>query len=1389
MASFKPVLILVAFWLCLSIPLKSVSQNNIRFTSLTVKEGMPSNTVKTILKDHYGMIWFGTSNGLTRFDGTNFYTYRHEPDNRYSLPGNEVQATFEAKDGTIWVGTNVGGVYCYNRKYDRFEKFTGDGSWPGINGITVRCFAQDHTGKIWIATYGDLRTVDPATGKIQKVNLDCPESDLASFVVLAVLEDSRNRLWVGTNTGLYLYNWKNNSFQRFIHNANAPNSISNSTIKQITEDSNGNIWFGTLVGINEWLSAGHFKHFQHDESNNTSLSNDIIYGLSADKDGKLWVGTEDGLNIYNPANQTFKRINTDPRNSYALKSGSIRSILIDSRGIYWVGTYGGGVSKFDEHLPLFNRVHSNPFDPQGLKVPTVTSFAYYSPTQVFVGTDGAGVEVFNPITGLFKSFNIRSRLSLNKKGLSVLALYLDGKNQLWASTYNDGLFCIDPQTGSYKQFVQDGTANGPSFNQITSMAQDKAGNIWFGTLGKGIGCYNQQTGRFITMSGKTNEQPKAYRLPLNDYIEAVRCADNGDIWIGSIGTGVAVYHPASGKFDQYTKENSGLADNVVQCLTITSKGDIWIGTNQGVSYFDPHTNRFISYNEKNGLGDGFVKTIIEDNHGLLWLGTEKGISSFDRKRLILKNYNSSNGALQSSYMSSAGIKTPNDEIFFGGQDGFNFFRPEELPSPPIPGRVMLTELRVNNVAVVPGEKSPISEQIGTAKEIVLNYGQNFLLRYVDLDYTSAKQDKYSYRLIGFEKQWNDISHQALANYTNIDPGEYLFEVKAINKELNWSSPVTTIKIIVQPPFWRTTTAYLIYILVIGGGLFLLRRQGIRKIHREFELKQEKLQFEQMIQAERREAERTKDLDNAKIKFLTDLSHEFRTPISLIAAPVEKLLNGSPASAGRGELRAIDRNVKRLLNLVNQLLDFRKLEQNKLQLNLQPGNINQFVYNTAEAFRVIAIKKQITLSVKIATDCYCVLFDPEKIERVIFNLLSNAFKFTPDGGEVTLQSELVTETNGQKQLILSVTDTGKGADEKDLSRIFDRFYQASQPGEILNQGSGIGLAITKEFVELHGGTIQAEKIAQKGLKFLARIPMPLIAQNELTVLDTPNEADVLLETEVMPADAMEMANPNKSITLLLVEDNNEFRDYLVDHLGKFYNIVEASDGREGWQKTLSAHPQLVISDISMPVMNGVELSKKIKRDKRTAHIPVILLTATAGEENQLEALQSGANDYLTKPFNFQLLNVRIENLLTLNKSLKDTYSKQIHLTPQQIETESTDVRLLNQVMNYVEEKLSDCELSVEELSKHVGMSRTSLYYKMIELTGVAPTEYMRGIKLEKAASLLESSDLNVSQIAYMTGFATPSYFSKMFKARFGKSPIEYLAEKRTRDKVVNDCSYA
>jgi signal transduction histidine kinase/ligand-binding sensor domain-containing protein/AraC-like DNA-binding protein len=1354
------------YYFCLLFPIlfmlgvASAQQTGIHFINFNNKEGLSSSSVNAIIKDKYGYMWFATEDGLNKFDGVNFTVYRHNLTDTTTIGGNVISALFEDRWGNLWIGTNQS-LSVYNRKKDAFINYRFMGN------SATRAIAADHFGNLWVGGYFGLYKLNYSISKTENTQLAGVKFErLMTNTVLSIFEDSRQRIWIGTNMGLFHSKENGRGFVKDIHLTAGETVTIENAVRAITEDSNKNLWIGTNNGMSELMADGTgFKNYTLSNTGANSSGGNSIYALHTDQAGQLWIGTEDGLNIFDLKSETLMKIQSDKRNKYSLVGRSVRSIFIDENGIYWLGTYQGGVSKYDRNLAFFNLKESNAVDPFGLRSPFVTSFAEKSPGNIYVGTDGGGLNLFHVNTGLFE----HPRLSSGPENNTLVILAMERVNdELWVATYQHGLYVLNIKSGTVRHHTKGLGTNDLPNTDIFCLKKDSRGNVWIGTNGNGVVVYNASTHTF-DYPGKPATNG---RTPISNwYCRTIEEDQFGNIWIGSNGAGIAVYNPSEKTFRIFNIENSNLPSNVVLSLHLDRAGNMWSGSlGGGLSIFENRTGKFISYSELQGLPNAVIYKILEDNLGKLWVSTNKGLSRFDPQTGRFKNYTYQNGLQRSAFSLGAGLKTNSGEMFFGGLDGFNYFDPLTLHSNRNVPSLQFTSLKISNKVVVPGDDEAISENISIAKEIRLDYKQNFSLDFIALNYTSPQDCRYAYKLDGFDRDWNLVGSLHSAVYTNLDPGEYTFRVKASSDDASWNTPEKTIRIFVKPPFWRTGYAYAIYALVAVTIVFLLRYQGMRKLKNKFALEQERLQVKQLIEQERMEAERQHEFDQLRIKFLTNLSHEFRTPISLIVGPVERLLQQEESSDKKSQLSMIRRNAGRLLNLVNQLLDFRKLDDNELKLNLAGGDIVLFTKEIGDSFKEIAEAKQISFNFSSSVSQYNTLFDRDKVERILLNLLSNAFKFTSRGGTIELKIEAGIESN----LKIIVSDTGIGMSKEIQEKIFDRFFQADHSHDVLNQGSGIGLSIAKEFAKLHGGTIEVESQSARGSVFTVVLPCELISESAnripMDVFETENK-------KLLSARHKKENGELQKFTVLLIEDNDDFRHYLRDSLSSYYKIIEASDGKEGWQKVLSSHPHVVVSDINMPVMDGITLSRKIKADKRTSHIPVLLLTAISGDANQLKGLETGAADYLTKPFNFEILNVKIKNLVSLNQNLKETYTRQINVVPSEVKVQFEDEKLMTKITQYIEANIDSPDLNVEELSKHAFMSRGSLYSKIVDMTGETPVEFIRSIKLKKAAVLLEKSDMKIAQIGYAVGFSSPNYFARAFKAKFNLSPSEYAIQKR------------
>ena len=1329
----------------------------IKFTNLSTKDGMSSNSINGVVKDKYGLIWIATRDGLNRYDGKGFKVYRLGGAPKTGFGSKEINVIHEDPTGKLWVGTMGGGLYAYDRQLDTFRNFNDNRTKKLVNGYITSLYS-DHRGLLWVGTMWGLYQIGLKNDSLTQLPMGNKPGMINYPGVTAICSDNSDQVWIGTFGGLFRSDRSHQHFTAFRHHLEDKDGLPSDSVYSMTVDKRGQLWVGTVNGLAKLLPDGqHFITYRYDYRNEHSLCGNLIHAIASDST-TVWVATEGGLNTVDIRTGLINRFQHDVRNPYSISSKSIYSVYIDPNGIYWIGTYENGINKYDKNLTLFNAVKDSRFDPQGLSWPVVSSFAERKDGDIYVGCDGGGIALFHVKTGLLSRIELKSSEKITSGGLSVLCLLIDHNQNLWIGTYQHGLFKYNTNTGAYKQYLIHGGSYGGNENNIFSLKEDGQGRIWIGTNGAGVAIMDPNTEKVTRMVPFPRSKDEI-KLPVNGYIRDFQQDQDGCMWIASYGAGITRYHPQSGKFDTYNPQTTSYPFDHILSMLIDPETNVWVGTGgDGLFKIDGHTNKITAYTANNGLPNGVIHKIVQGKDGKLWLSTNHGLCVLNPKTGQIVDYTQYNGLQSDTFYDGAGLVSTDGTIYFGGIDGFNYFKLGDIRKNNNVPIIMLNRLTINNEAAKPGYNGTLNEAIEVAKTAKIPYKESFSISFIALNYTLPHQNRYRYILMGFDKKWVDAGNNTTAYYTNLDPGTYTFMVKACNNDGKWNDQPASIKIIIPPPFWRTGYAYIFYFLLFISSLWLIRRNGIRKVTLQMEADQE-----------RKAAESRHELDLMKIKFLTNLSHEFRTPVSLIVAPADKLLANHHDPESLGQLKVIKRNARRLLNLVNQLLDFRKIEDHELHLNLSDGDIVQFVRDITDSFRDLADAKSIHFSMVSNLEAIYCLFDHDKIERTLFNLLSNAFKFTPPSGQVVVTfSGLYRPSEHCYEIVIAVKDNGVGMNEESAAKVFDRFYQANNPSSVLNQGSGIGLSIAKEFVNMHGGDISVQSEVGAGTTFTISLSLEATAEKDSEEYPINGQDHVLIS----PTMAIAGVNSSELPHVLIIEDNDELRNYLVDTLGTNYKISAAIDGRDGWHKALSTHPDLIVSDISMPYMDGVQLSKKLKADKRTAHIPVILLTAHARQEDQLIGLGSGANDYVTKPFNFDILNIKIKNLLSLNKKLKETYQKQVKVVAEEGAVESSVEKFIKEVVVYVEQNIHDPRFSIEDISHHFSMSRGSFYNKVIEYTGQPPVEFIRNLKLEKAAVLLKKTDNTIADIAYQTGFPTPHYFSKSFKAKYGVLPSEY-----------------
>ncbi len=1340
-----------------------------QFSHLTISNGLLHNGVTAILKDKKGFMWFGTMAGLNRYDGYKFKSFKHDPRDTSSLGDDFIVNIFEAPNNKLCL-KNRTGLNFYDQKT---EKFTNQRrsylSGLHIPGRDVMSLMKDKTGNFLFLTPTGVYRYNPRLKNTDIVYTNKSISAIPDAVQnLAV--DSRNNIWMITLNGIlqkFDINTKQITYRLSVSGFN----FNKPRIYAVFLDKDDDVWLYAsnfalgVYYINTTTNA--IKHFE--KANRLSrLNSDKIDNIIQDDKGLLWIATDHGgINLLDKKDFSIKYLVNREDDAKSISQNSVISMYKDSSGIIWLGTYKKGVNYYHENIIKFPLIHHYSSDPNSLSYDDVNVFAEDAKGNLWIGTNGAGLVYYDRKSNKFSPY----KHSLTNKNTVcndvIVSLYIDRDKKLWIGTYLGGLDCYDGKTFTHYKH-NDTDTNSLSNDCVYGIIEDSEKSMWVGTLGGGLNRLDKQSKTFYHYR---HNQKNAIH---SDFVMSMLESKAGDIWLRT-PEGIDVISKKTGKLLHYfhdDKNSNSLVHNNVSSFFIDSRGWLWAGTREGLSILNLASGKFTNFKKEDGLPNNMVLGILEDNSHNIWLSTAGGLSNVvltknkDRLSFSFKNYDESDGLQGLEFNENSAFKTSKDELIFGGANGFNIFDPSNIKPNKNKSDIVLTDLQVLNKSLSPGQEINgniiLPKSITETDFITLPHNENvFSIEFAALDFFDPDKAKLQYMLDGFDKDWLTADNKVRkATYTNLDAGTYTFKVKNANYDGIGNAKKLFLKIKVLPPFWKTPYAYIAYLIMLAGTLLYIRGKGIKKISAQFAVEQE-----------RQEAQRMHELDMMKIKFFTNVSHEFRTPLALILAPVDKILKQVIEPDQRKQLQIVNQNARRLLNLVNQLLDFRKMEVHELKLHTTRGDIIAFIQEISESFTDVAEKKNIGFLFDSETDSLQTEFDHDKIERILFNLLSNSFKFTPEHGHVSVLLNLVENSQTvEKNLEIKVIDTGIGIPLDKHDKIFDRFFQNDIPGSMVNQGSGIGLAITKEFVKLHNGTIRVESEPEQGSCFIVSLPVKNNISNTTKTQDvkiTSKES----ETVLSPA----LRNEKKQ-TVLIIEDNDDFRFYLKDNLKGVFNIIEAVNGKEGWQKALALHPNLVVSDISMPEMNGIDLCRKIKADPRTSHLPVILLTAITGEEQQIKGLETGATDYLTKPFNFEILLSKIKNILFQQESIRKTYQKQVKVLPSEVTSESPDTIFIQKALQIIDKNIPNPNFSVEELSSEMFVSRVTLYNKMLLLTGKSPVELIRSLRLKRAAQLIEKGHLTISQIAYKVGFKSQKYFVKSFKAEYNTIPSAYLNNK-------------
>ncbi|HXB07473.1 MAG TPA: two-component regulator propeller domain-containing protein [Puia sp.] len=1337
----------------------------LRFTHLSGEQGLSNSTIEAIYQDSQGFMWIGTRDGLNRYDGHEMLVYRNDPADTGSISDGYIRCIYKDRDHQLWIGT-VNGLNRLDRTRDRFTRWKHrDGDSNSLSNSGITSLLEDHSGRFWIATSGGMNLFNKQTGKFRHYRMGGGPGSLRDDRINCLLEDESGQIWVGTQSGLDLFQPETG---RFIAMENpAITNASGNTIIAIREDRQGNIWLGTEddgLYLFDPLRKS-FTRYGHSDKDGSSLGNNMIKCMLADHKGQLWAGSiNGGLNLFHAASGAFFHYAYEPGNGSSLSQRTISALFEDRQGNLWVGTHRGGINIYSPGMEKFN-LYRQESSPNSLSYNDVKTFCEDRGGNIWVGTDGGGLDLFLRDERIFRHYRNDPFNDRSIGSNAVLDVFQDREGELWVSTWGGGLNHFNRQRGDFTQYQNN--PNDPhsiSSNFVQKCFEDFSGNLWVATYYGGLNIFDRKKGRFTRLiddpTGKTSLTGKNIVSLLED--------KEGRIWIGTDDGGLNCWNESTRHFTHYFDQEEKMPD--LRVLFNDSRGRLWVGQ-KGLYLFDAARDSFLLYPNKAGLANEFIKGITEDGAGVLWVSTSNGLTRLDPETHSCKKFNTGDGLQDLEFEANAFLKTKDGEMYFGGINGFNSFYPGAIMANGFVPPVYITGFQLSNRKVVPGaEASPLSQDISMTREIRLSYRQStFSFTFSALNYTTPENNQYAYRLEGFDTAWNYVGKENKAVYTNLSPGGYTFRVRASNNDGVWNEEGAMVRVIITPPFWRTGWFTTLLVALVVAGLYLLYKFRTRLKMRELE--------------ERKREE----MRQVQLQFFTNVSHEFRTPLSLILGPLEKLIKEDAAPALNRYFQGMHRNAQRMLSLINELMDFGKLESGALKLCVQPGNLNTFMSELAEEFRDWAVQKELDFSAQ-GTISGEVWFDRQVLEKMVLNLLQNSFKYTKPEGRITLEvlasledfapsygGELVLKNayRGSRYAYIRVADTGIGISASSIHHLFERYYRITES----HLGSGVGLAFVKSLALLHKGDIYVYSERLKGTEIIIGIPI-----GEEDYVPEEKKAIVMeggVRLESFPAARAETRSVNLPPveTILLVEDNEELRHFLKESLSSQYQVVEAVDGRDGLAKAREIAPGMIISDVIMPGMNGFDLCRAVKQEIDTCHIPFLMLTARTAAAAQREGLDAGADYYFAKPLNMDLLLLTIRNRFDQDRKLKERYSRDSHVQAMELVHSEKDREFMKRLLDTIDSQLSNPDFDIEWLCQEMGMSRTRLYQKIKGISQQSIGDFIRTIRLKKAVQIMTHEDVTLTEVMMRIGIQTQSYFTKAFKKEFGKTPTQFMQEMR------------
>ncbi len=1331
-------------------------QSQTIFKKINQTNGLSNDRVSSIVKEKNGFVWIGTVNGLNRYDGNKIKTYNKQ---NSALSSNDITDLLIDRKGKIWIATIGGGLNFYNPYQDTFVAYKNKAN----NNSTI------------------------------------PSNELNTL-----FEDSKGTIWLGTKNGLSYFNSKNHTFKTYKYNSKNSNSISHNDVRSIYEDANHTLWIGTfggglnkfdptngkchrvkssstispdyihsLCGINknQILIGTNGKGLLTFDTNSSSFQNKsyginkaikIVRCIKKAPNGTVWVGT-DGVGLFkikniNSSQPTVNNYTNDYQSESSISSNAIYAVLEDENLNIWLGTAWSGVD-----VMSMNKEYS--FLPSNIKEESPISVlsVFKNKDAFFMGLDGKGLTVLPEKTNTIKHYNSTNKNSI---GDDYIQYINEAKNgSLWIGTFVNGMVNFNYKTGSFTQFKQKiGDPKSLSFNDVRYIIEDEKNNIWVATWGGGLNYYD-----VITKEFKSFKVRKGAKNSLSSDNVISLQKDGSLIWLATFGGGVNLFDTKTNQFKVYksidANQNSISSDYVYSILK-DSKGNLWIGTaGEGINLLDAKTKKANRFDKFKNVRYQTVTAIIEDNKGLIWFSTKQGIFNYNYTTKSFKSFSN----LKEDYHINSCFKDEKGMLYFGCSKGVVKFNPESIKVNNVTPEVKFTSFKIFNKEVPIGEHEILKNDISYSEKITLKHDQDVItFEFATMLFPSSAGCEYQIKMDNFDENWRSIGKEGSATYTNLSPGDYVFKVRSRELGSEWANQYSALNIEILKPFWTEWWAFFIYAFLGIVTLYVFIKYVISWENMKADLRFEKFSHEKDV-----------ELYNLKQDFFTNISHEIRTPVTLILGSINKLIKNYPYSVDKQQnpFYAITKNGEYLLNLVNELLDYRKMEGQQIKLNVVKQDWVKFSKEIYLSFKEFAYQKEINFEFESSSERIDLWFDKNQMEKVFYNLFSNALKFTITGGSIKIT---ISETDTEVQLEL--VDQGIGISKKHLSKIFNRFYQASDTDSINGSGFGLGLTISNEIIKLHQGeiTVKSKKGTGSTFTIILKKGNSFYKESEIGEVETNDE---LIENYFTPNEPLEglvskdLTNTiNKDQTLLVVEDNVDICNYIAELFSDEYIILKASNGEEGLAIALQKAPDLIISDVMMPVMDGIELTHHLKSNINTSHIPIILLTARASFMHKMEGFETGADDYVTKPFNESLLRARIKNILKNRSLLHEKFHSEDTTNIGDFVKNKSDQVFLENLGLLIEKNIDSDNLTAVFVAQELGMSHSVLYKKLKTITGLSLLDYMRDYRLKKAKNLLETKQYTINEVCFQVGYSDRKYFSKLFKERFGNPPTFYLKEK-------------